>query len=1577
MRRASLCVAFLYLIMPVIAFGQVQPGMPAFGTFDGNPDVLDLANLNSRLTVPVFRRAGRGRNFSYDLAQDSSVWYPAGSSGSQNWQPVGNWGWQGVTQVLTGDLTYLFIQIDSCFADNNRPYVKYYYFWYTDPFGSVTHQFYYSPGVSSDPYCGNITATIPSTDGSGYQLFVQIDYNGQIGNSVVTARDGTVAYPTIGQIYNYTGTGSVTDRNGNMISSDGSGHFTDTLGTVALTVAGQAPSPVTYTYASPNGSNASYTVKYAQYTVQTNFGCNGISEFGPTAENLVTEIDLPDQSNIPNDRYLISYEVTPGDNHSPHYVTGRIASITLPTSGMISYSYTGGSHGIVCADGTAATLTRQTPDEMWTYVHTESGSAWTTVVTDPQGNQTTYNFQGIYQTERKVVQGTTTLEDDVTCYNGNTSNCNTTTITLPITQRAVTRKLGNEQCKHVYFYNSSGLLTEQDDYDYGNGAPGVTPIRKELITYASLGNNIVDAPSQVKIENGSGTIVAQTTVTYDGSSVAAPPGATPQHVSVSGSRGNPTTLSYMVSGTANLIKSFTYFDTGNIQKAVDVNSASTTYEYPDATSTCGNAFPTKIDEPMGLTKSMTWKCPGGAVASSIDENGQTVSTAWNDPYFWRPATTTDQAGNQTTFSYPSPTTGESSMPFNGGSSVVDILQTLDSLGRIQVMQQREAPGSVNFDSVESDYDSIGRSSRTTVPYVAAANGTNGSAPATTQTYDALNRPLISTDGGGGTVTQTYTGNDVLQSIGPAPAGENPKRKQSEYNSIGQLTSICEITTLAGNGACAQTTAATGYWTKYAYDVLGNLLTVSQNAQSSTQSRTYTYDSVSRLTSETNPETGTITYAYDTDATCGTSKGDLVKSTDAAGNVTCFAYDQLHRVTSVTYPSGPNSGNTPSKHFVYDSATVNGVAMGNAKARLAEAYTCSTCSAKITDEGFSYTTRGEVSDVYESTPHSGGYYHAAATYWADGVINSLTASNGYATNYNLDGEGRVYSAGPGGNQLASTTYNAASEPTIITFASLDNDSLTYDNNTFRMRQYKYTVGATPRSVVGNLTWNASGTLGSLGITDPFNAANTQSCTYSYDDIARLASGNCGSVWSQAFSYDAFGNITKTGSEQFQPGYNYQTNQMATGASYDAMGDVVSDGLHSYAWDSDARPITIDTVTVTYDALGRMVEQGKSGAFTELQYSPTGFVMQLMNGQAWTKEFVPMPAGTEEVWQVSGASPYYRHADWLGSSRFASTYSTRAMYNDLAYAPFGETYAQAGSTGVTDISFAGNDEDTTTNLYDAQFREYGIQGRWPSPDPARIAAANPANPQSWNRYAYVLNNPLGSIDPSGLDCIYLTGTFGGMAASGPFGIDYFIEPGDCISPTDEGIYVDGQIAPGTLTLSADSNWLSWKTTDGMDGKYCVGDCSVSSVVQVNGTSYTDPNPLGLSSISSNAPTRDDYFQAISAELAPLNKLDDCAAQGVVNQMPFGDKVVGTPASPSDPIGSTLNVAGKLSDNKYPGGVVFALNKAGMPVLSEAAEHGLTKVVSHVSPYAKGISLAGWFWAGGKAAYDTAKCYNKPNP
>ncbi len=511
---------------------------------------------------------------------------------------------------------------------------------------------------------------------------------------------------------------------------------------------------------------------------------------------------------------------------------------------------------------------------------------------------------------------------------------------------------------------------------------------------------------------------------------------------------------------------------------------------------------------------------------------------------------------------------------------------------------------------------------------------------------------------------------------------------------------------------------------YTYDALDNLLNVTQNAQSgSTQTRTFTYDGLGRLKTEATPETNGVAYSYtfDTDATCGTSNGDLVKRSDPAGGVTCYTYDSLHRAKDITYSGGYASA-TDQKHFVYDSATVNGTAMTNAKARVAEAYT-GTSGAKITDLGFSYSLRGEVTDVHESTPHSGGYYHVTGSYWANGLLNALntrfTGLPGWT--FTPDGEGRAtsVSATSGQNPVTATTYNVFSLPTGVTYGSADSDAFGIDSNTGRMTQYKSTVNSS--AAYGTLTWNANGSLGQLAITDPFNAANNaQTCGYIHDDLARIGHVDCGSgKWGQSFAYDPFGNISKsvlagrTGTS-FLPLYSSSTNRYAQiGSStptYDANGNPTWDTFHYYAWDSEGKLKQVDSgaAVLTYDALGRRVEQNKSSVYTQIVYGPDGSKLALMSGQTVSKVFVPLPGSGTAVYNSSGLS-YYRHSDWLGSSRLAST-STRTVYYDTAYNPFGEPYAE---TGATDRDFTGQNQDLTTDEYDFLYREYhAAQGRWVS-------------------------------------------------------------------------------------------------------------------------------------------------------------------------------------------------------------------------------------------------------------------------
>jgi RHS repeat-associated protein len=1215
---------------------------------------------------------------------------------------------------------------------------------YHDAFG-VPHAFVGQTVVQTGT-CGGANFTSfqsTATDGSGYTLSVA----NQGGTHTVIAKDGTITNPP----WNTgIGSGNFTDRNGNQITVNSSGQFFDTLSSTVpvLTVAGTGTptSPVTLTYTAPNGQPAAPTAKYTAYTIQTKFGCS-VSDYGPISNNLVSEIDLPDGS-----KYSFTYEPTPGVSGN---VTGRLASVTLPTGGTISYTYTGGSSGhITCADGSASGLTRQTPDGTWTYARTGTPPALTTTtITDPQGNVTVDSFSGIYLTQSVINQGaSTTLETTVICYNSNFSNCQTASVASPISRRAIYHYFPGLTYPGAsdIIYDAFGNVTDDKEFDYvfnSNDNPYVTDTST---TYASL-SNITAFRKQVTVRKTDGTIVSQTNYNYDETAVASS-GTTPQHVAVSGSRGNLTSINYPVGG---LTSHSTYFDTGTVYTATDINGAVTTNSYGG--SSCGNSFPTSVSEPLSLSRSMTWNCTGGVQTSVTDENGKTVTTAYNtDAYFWRPNAITDQVGAQTTYYYqPStqyccPWEIATNLTFNSGNSQVTHYKYLDGLGRTFVDQSYDfAAGSL--DSTSYAFDANGRLSSTSMPCLAGwANGCPSSTPKTTQTYDALNRPLVTTDGGGGTVTNSYIQNDVLVTVGPNPTGENTKRRNLEYDALGRLTSVCEISNLAGSGACNQHVAYNGFLTTYTYDALNNLVSVAQGSQT----RSFVYDAMSRLISETNPESGTTTYTYDViPSGCwagGTPQpGDLTRKTDAAGNSICITYDALHRPTG----EGPSSL-PPCRRFSYDKTSNSvvplpaGVTVNNAMGRLVEAET-DNCGnwppIPITDEWFSYTARGETSDVYASTPHSGGYYHSALTYWANGVPNVLTGPAGYYTSYNVDSEGRPYQVP---NLVTNALYNAASLPTGVTYASGDNDSFTYDQYTNRMTQYKFTVGSSPQSLIGNLTWNANGTVQTQNISDAFNAANTQNCSYGYDDLVRLTSANCGTAAAQNFSYDAFGNINKSGSPySFQPGYSTSTNRIASlpgcTPSYDGVGNLTNDCTHTYAWDNFSLPLSIDSVTLTYDALGRMVEQNRSGAYTQFVYSPAGQKMQIMNGQASTKSIVNLPGGGQAVYN-STSLLYYGHPDHLGSTRFASTPS-RTTYYDGAYAPFGEPYAQSGTA---DPSFTGQRQDTVAGLYDFPAREYSIQGRWTSPDPAGLAAVDPSNPQSWNRYAYVLNDPLSLVDPLGL-------------------------------------------------------------------------------------------------------------------------------------------------------------------------------------------------------------------------------------
>ena len=518
MKLALKHAALLSIILASISgSAQVSTGTPAFGSFGGGPfDTVNQGNLNVHFTVPILHKAGRGVPFTYDLSYDSSIWRQGTVNGTVQWVPVGTWGWTGQSLAQVG---YLSISETS----QTSPPGKYcpngqfgtittytdtytYFDWIgkTHPFPGSTHWTETSGACDIINYGPQLVAT--ATDGSGFTLTANAN---ELGDTVKT-RYGANVNTNVGL---NGGNGAYVDSNGNNLTYNNSTRqFFDTLsGTspvLTLGGSGTPSSPATYTYVAPSGANATYTVNYAAYTVATNFGFTGtplIHEFGPSSVNLVSSIQLPDGS-----EYQFTYEQTPGSctplpGTSPTCVTGRIASVTLPTLGQVSYTYSGANNGIF-SDGSMAALSRQlTPGGSWSYTRQVQsgspgpGSTWKTTVVDPAGNNSVLNFAedattigtntvatyNFYETQRQSYQGaisgnscSSTITNNcllltlTSCYNNHFANCATATVNSPVSQTDnYAQPAGGNIRLTENIYDPYGLLLEAKEYDYGGMDP--------------------------------------------------------------------------------------------------------------------------------------------------------------------------------------------------------------------------------------------------------------------------------------------------------------------------------------------------------------------------------------------------------------------------------------------------------------------------------------------------------------------------------------------------------------------------------------------------------------------------------------------------------------------------------------------------------------------------------------------------------------------------------------------------------------------------------------------------------------------------------------------------------------------------------------------------------------------------------------------------------------------------------------------------------------------------------------------------------------------------------------------------
>ncbi len=114
--------------------------------------------------------------------------------------------------------------------------------------------------------------------------------------------------------------------------------------------------------------------------------------------------------------------------------------------------------------------------------------------------------------------------------------------------------------------------------------------------------------------------------------------------------------------------------------------------------------------------------------------------------------------------------------------------------------------------------------------------------------------------------------------------------------------------------------------------------------------------------------------------------------------------------------------------------------------------------------------------------------------------------------------------------------------------------------------------------------------------------------------------------------------------------------------------------------------------------------------------------------------------------TGAVSYFL-ADHLGSPRVL-TDASGTVLDDSDFYPFGGERAVISSSG-NNYKFTGKERDAESGLDNFKARYFGSSmGRFSSPDPLMILKQKFTDPQQWNMYSYVRNNPLRFLDPTGM-------------------------------------------------------------------------------------------------------------------------------------------------------------------------------------------------------------------------------------
>jgi RHS repeat-associated protein len=251
---------------------------------------------------------------------------------------------------------------------------------------------------------------------------------------------------------------------------------------------------------------------------------------------------------------------------------------------------------------------------------------------------------------------------------------------------------------------------------------------------------------------------------------------------------------------------------------------------------------------------------------------------------------------------------------------------------------------------------------------------------------------------------------------------------------------------------------------------------------------------------------------------------------------------------------------------------------------------------------------------------------------------------------------------------------------------------------------------------------------------------------------------------------------------------------------------NNGSTSYEYDGDGK---------------RVLKLNCSGGAACTDASPnlttTVYVYDALGQLAAEYGGVPLTSGTQ-----------YLTTDHLGSTRLV-TDTAGSITRRYDYLPFGDQLDQSHngrSSAYSTVAypvfppdgqplkFTSKERDAETGLdyFGARYMS-AAQGRFTSPD-GPFNDQDPADPQSWNLYSYVRNNPLINTDPTGQDCVYA-----GVPDS--TGVTVTVETGNC-SKKSGGTYVNGTIDTTSFKYDSKTNRLDFGFTnpDAGAGVYSLG-------------------------------------------------------------------------------------------------------------------------------------------------------------